>query len=141
MGTIRFDTACFPVDGVPIPVPVPVVEEEPVVVVVEKDNTALKIWIVVIVLLVILILICVVIFLLRKKFHMREQSKTFDESGADKSKLILVGGGVEDSDAEIGNQKKKLVGDDSERHQFQLPIEADEEKHEHHNVSTKYGII
>ena len=47
----------------------------------------------------------------------------------------------EDSDVEIGNQKKKLVGDDSERHQFQLPIEADEEKHEHHNVSTKYGII
>ena len=47
----------------------------------------------------------------------------------------------EDSDVEIGNQKKKLVGDDSERHQFQLPIEADEEKPEQNEEKTKYGII
>ena len=89
MGMISFQTACIPVGGVPLPVPELIPELEPVVVVVEEDNTALKIAIIVVVLIIILILVCCLVFILRKKFHMREQSKTFDESRTDK--LMLVG--------------------------------------------------
>ena len=52
---------------------------------------------------------------------------------------MLVGSGPDDSDVEIGNKKKKLLGDDSERHVLQLQIEGDDEK-PIRTVSSKYGL-
>ena len=116
MGMITFDTTCVPEGGVPLPVPVPEPEPEPVVVVVEKDNTALKIGIVVAVLVILIAVICLLICCLRRKFHKREHAKTFSQSENRKVGLTPVNSSLPDeSDLEIA-QKKKLIGDDSERH-------------------------
>ena len=125
----------------PLPEPEPPVEEEPAVapppVIVEKENKGAIIWFTMIILTILLILTGFGVFLLRQKFHKREHAKTFVHKNQDKSAdLILIQGAADDSDVEIGG-KKKLVGDDSERHQLQ--VDGDDEKPQ--KAVSKYGII